>query len=75
MTHQKKVIVFCHTCNRIVGDGFPVDHWHGFGNGAMAVKMLCAGDLGLGCYEDTPENHKFLADHYPPRDEVTVRLD
>ena len=71
---SKKVIIFCHTCNRIVGDSFPVNHGHDFGHGEVSIKMLLAGQLGLGCYKDTKKNRSFLAKHYPPRDEITIKL-
>jgi len=72
---DKKVIVFCHCCNRIVGNSFPIyNHDHGFGNRRVSVKLVSSGNLGFGCYEDTPENRKFLAEHYPPRDEITIKL-
>jgi hypothetical protein len=71
---MKKGIVFCHTCNRIVGVSFPVNHYHDFGNGEIACKMLVNNQLGFGFYKDTVKNRKFLAKQYPPQDEITIRL-
>jgi len=71
---MKKGIVFCHTCNRIVGDSFPVNHNHNFGSGEMAVKMLMNNQLGFSYFKDTKKNREYLAKHYPPRDEVLVKL-
>ena len=70
---KEKGIVFCHRCNRIVGDCFPVDHYHGwYGNGTGSVWMLEHNCDGFSFYVDTPENRKRLAELYPPRDTIEV---
>ena len=74
VTKRQKGLVFCHTCNTIVGDSFPVHHGHDFGNGQMAVKMVMKDQLGFGFYKDTPKMRKHLAKDFPPRDEVCVKL-
>jgi hypothetical protein len=72
----KKGIVFCHTCNRIVGTEFPVwDHGHSF---EMRNEILTnpenIGLLGYGYYVDTPKMRKHLEKEFPPRDEIVIKL-
>ena len=71
---NEKGLVFCHTCNKIVDDSFPVNHGHDFGNGEMYIKMLYAGQSGFRFYVDTKKMRKHLAKEFPPRTEVLVQL-
>lgn len=71
----KKRIVFCHTCNNIVGDSFPVEHYHrNFGNGSGAIWMLEHNMLGLSYYKDTKTNRKKLSKMFPPRTKIEVEI-
>jgi len=73
---SEKGIVFCHTCNQIVGDSFPVyDHYHkDFGNGSMSVWMLQKCMLGFGWYKDTKKIRKQLAKDFPPRTKLEIEI-
>jgi len=73
---QKKGLVFCWTCRRIIGDSFPVNHGHIglFDNHGHGVSALERGDLGFGFFKDSKENRKDLAKRFPPRDKITIPL-
>lgn len=64
-TKKKKGIVFCFTCNRIVGDSFPVDHKHDYPIG-VATYLIRKKRIGMKLFEDTPENRNRLAINHPP---------
>lgn len=75
MEKQSKGIVFCHTCNNIIGDSFPVEHYHkDFGSGSGSIWMLKHGMLGNGWYKDTKAIRKQLAKDFPPRTKIEVEI-
>jgi len=68
-----KGIVFCNTCHRIVGDSFPVEHYHGFEvRNEMLEKNL--GALAFQFITDNKKNRTYLAKHFPPRNKVILKL-
>jgi len=70
-----KGIVFCHTCNEIVGDSFPVQHYHkDYGNGSGAIYMLDHNMLGFSYYKDTPKVRRDLVKLMPPRKEIVIAI-
>ena len=71
---NKKGIVFCYTCRKIVDDSFPTNHSHGglFGNGRASYEALMRGDSGLGFFVDTPKMRKHLTKEFPPRKIIEV---
>lgn len=71
---MSKGIVFCHRCNKIVGDSFPVrDHYHkDYGNGSGSIWMLEHNMEGYMYYKDTKPNRKKLAKMFPPREFIEV---
>ena len=70
-----KGIVFCHTCNNIVGDSFPVHHYHSF---ELRNEMLNRPEIqqyiGFKFYTDTPEIRERLMKDFPPRTEIVLKL-
>ncbi len=70
---DEKGIIFCHTCNSIVGTEFPVDHNHDIRLiNELLMKNLHT--LGFAFYKDSPETRKFLEKNYPPRESVEIKL-
>jgi len=71
----KKGLVFCHTCNEIVGDSFPVNHYHSF---EMRNEILTNPKnmqyIGFKFLVDTPKMRKHLAKEFPPRKEIIITL-
>lgn len=74
-SNTEKGIVFCHTCNNIIGDSFPVNHYHkDFGSGSGAIWLLQHGMYGFSFIVDTPENREKLAKDFPPRTKIEVEI-
>ncbi len=73
MIENPKTIVFCHTCNRIVGEKFPIlDHGHSLGlRNELLRRKENLQYLGYGFYYDTPEIRAILPE---PRDEIVIKL-
>ena len=73
---NKKDIVFCHRCNEIVGDSFPVrGHYHtDYGSATGAVWMLEHRMQGFGYYIDTPKMREHLIKKFPPRKTIEVPI-
>jgi len=69
----KKGLVFCNTCCRIVGDSFPVDHYHSFEvRNEMLEKNM--NKLAFQFITDTKKNRAYLKKNFRPRNTVTLKL-
>ena len=69
-----KGIIFCNTCNRIVGTEFPVlDHYHSFEiSNEMLEKNL--DKIAFQFIKDTKKNRAYLKKHHRARNTVTLKL-